>query len=381
MNSEALRAAYTACLPLLSEYYTDLAQSEPLYRAYQYIREHEAASLDAVQLAVLEHALRDFRLAGVALAPERKARFKAVMSELSLLQSQIRGAGARCHQRLVASRDRRGAAQGHQPRHRGAGGAARRSAGRARLGSGARPAHLRGRDHGRRIGAAAARVLRSLEHARVRSRARARAASTTRRSWKTSCGCATRRPACSISNPSPSTRSPIAWRTRCPRWSRSCGSWPAAARASALAELAELEAFAGPRARRLGHHLLLRAPAAEPLPGVAGGIARVPAAAARPGRPVRGRRAPLRRADRRSATACRCGIRTCATSRCAQPTARRSQASTSMPTRAPNKRSGAWMDECVGRMQLEGALTLPVAYLVCNSLPPQDRPAGAADAR
>ena len=40
------------------------------------------------------------------------------------------------------------------------------------------------------------------------------------------------------------------------------------------------------------------------------------------------------------------------------------------------KRSGAWMDDCVGRMQLGGELTLPVAYLVCNSLPPQDgRPA------
>jgi oligopeptidase A len=34
------------------------------------------------------------------------------------------------------------------------------------------------------------------------------------------------------------------------------------------------------------------------------------------------------------------------------------------------------MDDCVGRMQLPGELTLPVAYLVCNSLPSQDtRPA------
>jgi oligopeptidase A len=34
------------------------------------------------------------------------------------------------------------------------------------------------------------------------------------------------------------------------------------------------------------------------------------------------------------------------------------------------------MDDCVGRKQLGGELTLPVAYLVCNSLPPQDgRPA------
>jgi hypothetical protein len=34
------------------------------------------------------------------------------------------------------------------------------------------------------------------------------------------------------------------------------------------------------------------------------------------------------------------------------------------------------MDDCIGRQQLDGELTLPVAYLVCNSLPPQgDRPA------
>jgi oligopeptidase A len=35
-----------------------------------------------------------------------------------------------------------------------------------------------------------------------------------------------------------------------------------------------------------------------------------------------------------------------------------------------NKRSGAWMDECIGRKHLAAASTLPVAYLVCNFLPP-----------
>ena len=34
LNSDALRTGYNACLPLLSAYQTDLAQSEPLYRAY-----------------------------------------------------------------------------------------------------------------------------------------------------------------------------------------------------------------------------------------------------------------------------------------------------------------------------------------------------------
>src|SRR5215475_2578933 len=41
-----------------------------------------------------------------------------------------------------------------------------------------------------------------------------------------------------------------------------------------------------------------------------------------------------------------------------------------------NKRSGAWMDECVGRKRLASGSALPVAYLVCNFLPPSEgRPA------
>jgi oligopeptidase A len=37
----------------------------------------------------------------------------------------------------------------------------------------------------------------------------------------------------------------------------------------------------------------------------------------------------------------------------------------------PHKRSGAWMDDCLARKQLDATLTLPVAYLTCNSLPPR----------
>jgi oligopeptidase A len=89
MNSDSLRAAYNACLPLLSEYGTDLAQSEPLYRAYAQIAQQEGPALDPVQREVIEHALRDFRLAGVALDPARKARFKSIMAELSRLSAKF----------------------------------------------------------------------------------------------------------------------------------------------------------------------------------------------------------------------------------------------------------------------------------------------------
>jgi oligopeptidase A len=89
LNSDALRAGYNACLPLLSAYQTDLAQSEPLYSAYRTIAEEEGAALAPVQRQVIEHALREFRLAGVGLPAQRKERFKAVMLELTQLQAKF----------------------------------------------------------------------------------------------------------------------------------------------------------------------------------------------------------------------------------------------------------------------------------------------------
>src|ERR1700730_5323057 len=70
LNSDARRPGYTACLPLLSAYQTDLAQSEPLYGAYRTIADQEGAALGPVQRQVIDHALRDFRLAGGGLTAE-----------------------------------------------------------------------------------------------------------------------------------------------------------------------------------------------------------------------------------------------------------------------------------------------------------------------
>jgi oligopeptidase A len=89
LNSESLRAGYNACLPLLSAYQTDLAQSEPLYRAYRTIAEQEGAALAPVERALIEHAVRDFRLAGVGLPADRKESFKTAMLELAQLQARF----------------------------------------------------------------------------------------------------------------------------------------------------------------------------------------------------------------------------------------------------------------------------------------------------
>jgi oligopeptidase A len=89
LNCEPLRTSYNACLPLLSAYHTDLAQNEALYKAYRAISEREEHLLGPVERRVVEHTLRDFHLAGVGLDADRKQRFKNVLLELTQLQAKF----------------------------------------------------------------------------------------------------------------------------------------------------------------------------------------------------------------------------------------------------------------------------------------------------
>jgi len=88
-NTEALRQAYNACLPLLSDYSSELGQHEGLFRAFGQVLAEEGERLGPAQRKILEDALRDFRLAGVALAPEPRARFRQIMQELSSLGAKF----------------------------------------------------------------------------------------------------------------------------------------------------------------------------------------------------------------------------------------------------------------------------------------------------
>ena len=88
MNSDALREAYNACLPLLSDYATEMGHNEALYRKYRAVAESGAAFTPA-RRKLLDNALRDFHLAGVDLPHEKKERFKAISQELSQLASRF----------------------------------------------------------------------------------------------------------------------------------------------------------------------------------------------------------------------------------------------------------------------------------------------------
>ena len=72
-NTPELRAAYNACLPKLTQYYTELGQNKALYQAYKALADSpEAANLSIAQQETLKQAVRDFELSGVGLEGEAK---------------------------------------------------------------------------------------------------------------------------------------------------------------------------------------------------------------------------------------------------------------------------------------------------------------------
>src|SRR5262245_34180949 len=55
VNSDELRAAYNACLPLLTAWNTDLAQNERLYQGYETVLKKEGARLSPGQRKLVEN--------------------------------------------------------------------------------------------------------------------------------------------------------------------------------------------------------------------------------------------------------------------------------------------------------------------------------------
>ncbi|MGL4316035.1 MAG: oligopeptidase A [Pseudomonas sp.] len=89
-NNAELRAAYEACLPKLSEYWTEMGQNKPLFEAYEALAgSPEAAGFDVAQRTILEHALRDFRLSGIDLPEAQQQRYGEIQMKLSELTSKF----------------------------------------------------------------------------------------------------------------------------------------------------------------------------------------------------------------------------------------------------------------------------------------------------
>lgn len=84
LESESLRQAYHHCIPLITEYHTELAQNEALFQAIQSLTENSNYhTLNPAQRKVIENDIRDFKLAGVHLPAIKKAQFAELEKKLS----------------------------------------------------------------------------------------------------------------------------------------------------------------------------------------------------------------------------------------------------------------------------------------------------------
>lgn len=89
LGSQEWREAYKQALPLLTEHGTEISQNVRLQRAYAHVGQSFPADASESSRSAVEHALRDFRLAGVDLDSADKDRFKAIMQELAATQASF----------------------------------------------------------------------------------------------------------------------------------------------------------------------------------------------------------------------------------------------------------------------------------------------------
>lgn len=88
-NSDLTQKVYEECLPLISDYETDLSQNENIYRSLKDIQDNNSLSLNDIQKKVLENEIRDFKLSGCHLDEINKKRLKELNLKLSELSHKF----------------------------------------------------------------------------------------------------------------------------------------------------------------------------------------------------------------------------------------------------------------------------------------------------
>ncbi|MEC9375746.1 MAG: M3 family metallopeptidase [Pseudomonadota bacterium] len=87
-SNKDLRDAYNRCLPLLSDYSTEITQNEKLFSVYKKVADtldHESS----IEGKLVEISLRDFKLAGVNLTEEIKSDYRSAISKLTQLEARF----------------------------------------------------------------------------------------------------------------------------------------------------------------------------------------------------------------------------------------------------------------------------------------------------
>jgi len=90
LDSPPLREAYNACLPKITQFWTELGQNLRLFEKYRALKAApDFAALAPARRKMVDNALRDFRLGGAELAAELKPRYAAIQDELASLSAKF----------------------------------------------------------------------------------------------------------------------------------------------------------------------------------------------------------------------------------------------------------------------------------------------------
>ena len=87
LDGAAWRDAYNAALPLMTRHCTEMSQNKDLQQAYEQVQASLPADATAAMRKLVEQELRDFRLSGVALPDDQKARYREIRQEIAALQA------------------------------------------------------------------------------------------------------------------------------------------------------------------------------------------------------------------------------------------------------------------------------------------------------
>jgi len=88
-NSEITQKVYEDCLPLISDYETEISQNDNIYRSLKDIQDKDYTSLNDIQKKVLENEIRDFKLSGCHLDEKNKKKLKELNLKLSELSHKF----------------------------------------------------------------------------------------------------------------------------------------------------------------------------------------------------------------------------------------------------------------------------------------------------
>ena len=83
-SRDSLRQAHNACLPKLTAYGNEVGQNRDLFKIYQQL-DAASSQLDEGQRRAITLALRDFHLSGIDLPPEKQQRYRELSEALALL--------------------------------------------------------------------------------------------------------------------------------------------------------------------------------------------------------------------------------------------------------------------------------------------------------